>query len=56
MIIIGVKDKTKKIIGITKLLYEEKKVSNAVADLIFPLFLPNIEIHNKGEMVTCFLH
>ena len=45
-IIIGIKDKTKKIIGIQKPLLEEEKISNAVADSIVPLFLPNIEIHN----------
>ena len=45
-IIIGIKDKTKKIVGIQSPLKEEEKVSNAVADSIDPLFLPNIEIHN----------
>lgn len=45
-IIVGIKDKTKKIIGIPNPLNEEEKISNAVADSIFPLFLPNIEIHN----------
>ena len=45
-IIIGVKDKTKKITGIQRPLNEEEKISNAVTDSISPLFLPNIEIHN----------
>ncbi|HEU64882.1 MAG TPA: hypothetical protein ENH96_05820 [Chlamydiae bacterium] len=45
-IIIGIKDKTKKIVGIHKPLRDEEKISSAVADSIAPLFLPNIEIHN----------
>ena len=35
-----------KITGIQRPLNEEEKISNAVADSISPLFLPNIEIHN----------
>ena len=45
-IIIGIQDKSKKIIGIAKPLSDEEKIANAVADSIMPLFLPNIEIHN----------
>ena len=46
IIVIGIQDKTKKIMGLQKPLKEEEKVANAVADSIDPLFLPNIEIHN----------
>jgi ATP-dependent DNA helicase RecG len=44
MIIIGVKDKTKEVIGIKNILLEEERLSNVIADSIEPLLIPDIEI------------
>jgi ATP-dependent DNA helicase RecG len=39
IIIVGIKDKNKEIIGVEYPLKEEEKIANAVADSIIPLFL-----------------
>lgn len=46
-LIIGVQDKSKKIIGLKDILKEEEKLTNLIADSISPLLLPDIEI------ITC---
>jgi predicted HTH transcriptional regulator len=45
MLLIGVKDKTKEIIGITDVLKEEERIANAIADSITPLITPNFQFH-----------
>ena len=58
-IIIGVKDRTKDIVGITNALEEEEKLANVISDSIFPLLIPDIEIRsfrNKELLVLNIPH
>lgn len=43
-IIIGIQDKSKKVIGVTNPLQEEERLSSAIADSIEPLVIPDIQI------------
>lgn len=43
-ILIGVKDKTKEVIGLQDPLEEEMRLANAIADSIDPLFFPDIHV------------
>lgn len=45
ILLIGVKDKTKEIIGVSDALYEEERIANAISDSVAPLIIPDIEIH-----------
>lgn len=45
-IIIGVKDKTKVLVGIPEILFEEERLANAITDSIFPLLTPDIEVQS----------
>jgi predicted HTH transcriptional regulator len=44
-IVIGVKDKTKDVVGVVDPLLEEQRLANAFADGIRPLLVPDIQIH-----------
>lgn len=44
-IVIGVRDKTKEVVGIADPLAEEERLANACADSIRPLLVPDIQIH-----------
>ena len=58
-IIIGIKDRTKDIVRITNALEEEEKLANVISDSIFPLLIPDIEIHsfrNKELLVLNIPH
>ncbi len=44
-IVIGVKDKTKDVIGVADPLVEEERLANAFADGIRPLLVPDIQVH-----------
>ena len=44
-IVIGVKDKTKEVIGVADPLLDEERMANAFADGIRPLLVPDIQIH-----------
>lgn len=58
-IIIGIKDKSKDIIGICDPLAEEEKLANAISDSISPLIMPEIEIcsyRNKQLIVIRIPH
>ena len=46
VIVIGVEDKSKKIIGIEEVLDEEERLVNAISDSIEPFLVPDIEIQN----------
>ena len=46
VIVIGVEDKSKKIIGIEGVLDEEERLVNAISDSIEPFLVPDIEIQN----------
>jgi len=43
-LVIGVKDKTKEIVGLQNLIEEEMRLANAIADSIEPLFNPDIHV------------
>ena len=44
-IVIGVKDKTKEVVGVADPLVDEERLANAFADGIRPLLVPDIQIH-----------
>lgn len=44
-IVIGVKDKTREVVGVTDPLVDEERLANAFADGIRPLLVPDIQIH-----------
>ena len=44
-IVIGVKDKTKEVVGLVDPLVDEERLANAFADSIRPLLVPDIQIH-----------
>jgi len=44
IIVIGIRDKTKDLIGIINPLLEEEKLANTISDSISPLLIPDIEI------------
>lgn len=59
MIIIGMEDKTKKIIGVSNPLLEEERLANAISASICPLLAPDIDIHtyrNKELIVINIPH
>ncbi len=43
-IVIGIKDRTKEVIGLNNILEEEEKIANAVADSIEPLLTPSVQL------------
>jgi len=45
-LVIGIKDKTKEVVGISNVLQEEERISSALVDNISPLLIPDIEIHS----------
>lgn len=44
-LIIGIKDKTKEVIGLSNVLEEEERVANAIADSVSPLLIPSLQLH-----------
>lgn len=44
-IVIGVKDKTKEVVGVKDVLKEEERIANAIADSITPLITPNFQFY-----------
>jgi len=58
-IIIGIEDRTKKLIGVKNSLDEEERLINAISDSISPFIIPNIEIHsykNKELLIINIPH
>lgn len=53
ILVIGVQDRTKKVVGISNALDEEERLTNAISDSIAPLIIPNIEIqtYRKKELI-----
>lgn len=45
ILIVGVKDKTREIVGVANVLQEEERIANAINDSVAPLIIPDIEIH-----------
>lgn len=54
IIVIGVKDGTKEVVGVKDALEEELRLSNSIADAIYPLIFPEILIHtlNGKELLV----
>ncbi|MDR3551329.1 MAG: ATP-binding protein [Candidatus Babeliales bacterium] len=53
-IVIGIKDKTKEIVGVSNILQDEEKIASAVADSIHPLIFPSFDLHtwqNKDILI-----
>lgn len=46
IIVIGIKDKTKEVVGVKKALDEEIRIANCIADSISPAIFPDIYIHS----------
>ncbi|MEI8328651.1 MAG: ATP-binding protein [Chlamydiia bacterium] len=44
-LVIGIKDKTKEIIGLSNVLEEEERIANAIADSVSPLLIPSLQLH-----------
>jgi len=44
-IIIGIKDKTKEVVGVSNILQDEEKIASAVADSIHPLVFPSFDLY-----------
>jgi ATP-dependent DNA helicase RecG len=44
-LIIGIKDKTKEVIGLENILEEEERIANAIADSVSPLLIPSLQLH-----------
>jgi len=55
-IIIGVKDKTKVLVGLPEILSEEERLANAITDSIFPLLTPDIEIQSIRGKELLIIH
>jgi ATP-dependent DNA helicase RecG len=50
ILVIGIQDKTKKIIGLENILQDEERIANAISDSISPILLPNLQfISYRGE-------
>src|SRR3990167_2834668 len=48
-IVIGVEDRTKKIVGVPNALEEEERLINVISDSITPFLVPNLEIQNYQD-------
>src|ERR1700719_4557861 len=55
-IVIGVRDGTKELVGLTNVLQEEEKLTSAIADSIEPFLLPDIEMQTIREKEVLILH
>lgn len=44
-LIIGIKDKTKEVIGLANILEEEERIANTIADSVAPLLIPSLQLH-----------
>lgn len=44
-LVIGIKDKTKDVVGLANILEEEERLANAIADSVSPLLIPSLQLH-----------
>ena len=44
-LVIGVKDKTKEVVGLANVLEEEERIANVIADSVCPLLIPSLQLH-----------
>ncbi len=49
ILLIGIRDKAKEIVGVSDSLQEEERIANAISDSIAPLIIPDIEIHTYRD-------
>jgi predicted HTH transcriptional regulator len=56
VIVVGIQDKTKKIVGVANALDEEERLANSISDSIAPLIIPNIEIQTYRKKSLIFIH
>lgn len=58
-LIIGIKDKTKEVIGLANVLEEEEKIASAIADSVSPLLIPSLQLHtwrNRDLLIISVPH
>ena len=55
-IVIGVEDRTKKIVGVLRSLDEEERLVSAISDSIAPFLIPNIEIQTYRKKELILIH
>ncbi len=56
IVVVGVEDRTKKIIGIDRALEEEERLTNTITDSITPLIIPDIDIISYKNKQLILLH
>lgn len=44
-LIVGIRDKTKEVVGLQDVLQDEQKIANAVAESVVPLLIPNLQLY-----------
>ncbi|HEV3270281.1 MAG TPA: ATP-binding protein [Candidatus Rhabdochlamydia sp.] len=44
-LVIGIKDRTKDVIGLADVLEEEERIANVIADSVSPLLIPSLQLH-----------
>lgn len=49
IILLGIKNETKEIVGLQNVLQEEEKIANAIADSVSPLLIPNLQFCSFRE-------
>lgn len=49
VLLLGIKNETKEVIGLSNILQEEEKVANAIADSVTPLLVPNLQFCSWRE-------
>lgn len=48
-LIVGIKDKTKEVVGLDNILQDEEKIANAISDLVLPLLIPTMHKYTWRE-------
>ncbi|MFH1832066.1 MAG: helix-turn-helix domain-containing protein [bacterium] len=56
ILVIGVQDRTKKIVGVPNALDEEERLANVISDSIVPFLVPNIEIQTYRKKELILIH
>src|SRR5262245_46589081 len=56
ILLIGIKDKTREIVGVSNVLQEEERLACAIADNVAPLLIPDIEIHSYRGKELIIVH
>lgn len=44
-LVIGIKDKTKEVVGVENILQEEERLANAISDSVSPMLIPSFQFH-----------